>query len=185
MKYALCYLCGQERLCRISGLSQRAAPALLNLRAKDCDILETGHADRAFFSSCDLGGRHENIEGRHSMREQAKDHAHQGRDSMVPIHELEPQILKMPCLRSIRDLNPDIDISWVQLTERALYTLPADEAGTASDKSHFSVASNDDDDDDDDLRAEFSDFGDRYGTWRKRSCSDSRDAECALLRYSR
>ena len=55
--------------------------------------------------------------------------------TIAPIHELEPQILKAPRLRSIRDLNPDMDISEAQVTEQELSTLPADEPRTASGKS--------------------------------------------------
>ena len=91
------------------------------------------------------------------MRELARNHAHQGRDSIVPIHELEPQVLKMPRLRSIRHLNPNKDISGSELTERALSTLPTDESGIAQEKNCYSITS--DDDDDGTFSAEFSDFG--------------------------
>ena len=37
-KYVLRYLCGQERLCRTSGLAQHVTRAMLNLGAKDCDM---------------------------------------------------------------------------------------------------------------------------------------------------
>ena len=36
--YALRYVCGQVRFCRVSGLAQQITPAMLNLRAKDRDM---------------------------------------------------------------------------------------------------------------------------------------------------
>ena len=207
-KYSLRYLCGQERLSRISGLAQCITPAKVNLRAKDCDthwvlkialtiwaahaggrvlalFLEAGHVDKAYFSPWDLqdlGQSDANIEWRRSMREQAKEHAHQGPEPIVPIHELQPRLLKMPRLGSIRDLNPDMDISGTQLTERALSTPPSEEPGTVSGKSRFSIASDDDDDDDGaTFEGEFSDFSDRYGAWRKWSSLDRQQVERALL----
>ena len=68
-------------------------------------------------------------------------------DSIVPIRELEPKIFKTPRLRSICDLNLDMEVSGTQLTEQALLTLPAEEPGTASGKGQFSVMSDEDDDD--------------------------------------
>ena len=75
------------------------------------------------------------VSSRRSMREQAKDHAHQGPDSIVPNHDFEPGLLKMPRFRSIRDQNPNMEVSGTQLTERTLSTLPSEEPGATNGKN--------------------------------------------------
>ena len=37
-KYALRYIAGQERMCRMSGMAQRIAPRLLNVRSREQDM---------------------------------------------------------------------------------------------------------------------------------------------------
>ena len=98
---------------------------------------------------------------------------------IVPIHDLDPLVLKMAHRRSIRDLNPNMDISRSDLTERTLSTLAIDELGRAREKSRFSITN--DDDDDATFDAEFNDFCDKHGIWRKSLSLDLMEAECALL----
>ena len=59
--------------------------------------------------------------------------------------DLEPRILKMPHLRSIRELKADMDISGTQLTERALSTLASEEPVAMGARSRFSITNEDDD----------------------------------------
>ena len=114
-KHALCYLCGQKRLCRVSGRAQCVTPAMLNLRQRHASsvegspyylggralapFLESGHIDKAYFSPKVLGQHDEHVEWRQETRQEAMDHAHWDPESIVPIHELEPRLLKMPGLR--------------------------------------------------------------------------------------
>ena len=101
-KYAFCCLCGQERLCRISGLALRITPAMLNLRARDDNMLQllkvtfttwAAHArgralapfwrvvmlTRFTFLQKSLG---EHVEWRRDMRQKNMDHTHQGLESI-------------------------------------------------------------------------------------------------------
>ena len=73
-------------------------------------------------------------------------------------------MLKMPRLRTIREFDPASSDLGFELTERALSTLPADEARSSYAKARYSVMN--DDDDGATFDAEFSDFGDKYGMWR-------------------
>ena len=99
-KYALRYLCGQERLCRISGLAQRIAPAVLNLRGgqgfapgiegSPCYLQyrmeEAEHSLHSWILAIltrlmslqkALGRYHEDMKWRRSMRREVMDHAHE------------------------------------------------------------------------------------------------------------
>ena len=51
------------------------------------------------------------------MRKQAEDVAVRVRDNMVPIHEMEMCIYKIPRLRTIRENDPSRTASGSQLTE--------------------------------------------------------------------
>ena len=97
---------------------------MLNLRARDSDqhrvlkvalttwaahvggqalapFLENGAVEKAYFSPKLLSRYYDHVSWTQERRQEALDHATQGPESLVPIHEREPRLLKMPRLRSI------------------------------------------------------------------------------------
>ena len=61
-RYALRYLAGQERMCRISGMAQRITPQLLNLQSKDQD---THRVLKVALQTVACASRHRSTAGLH------------------------------------------------------------------------------------------------------------------------
>ena len=163
-KYALRYLAGQERMCRMSGVAQRITPQLLNLRSKDQDmhrVLKVAlqpwptlvgvkaligfttkyTVSETYFRSdhfclCD----HDNVETRRNYRQHALDRARDSIDQqVVPVHECEPSMYQRPQPRTLAQLDPDLIAgSSGSLSRSSLSTLPSDDKAVTL-RSRFSV----------------------------------------------
>ena len=122
-------------------------------------FLETGSIDCAYFAPWQLGCCHDDVKRCRDMRLSAEDQAHQGRNSIVAIHEMEPRIYKMPRFKTLLELDPSSRATGSELTEKAVSIWPTDDTECVAMKNRFSVM-NDDDDDDATFDAEFCDFCD-------------------------
>ena len=190
-RYAIRYLAGQERMCRVSGMAQRITPELLNLRSRDQDmhrVLKVALQPRPILvgmkSLIDYGLRNEvgetyfraewfckynhgSLEDRKAIRQRAVDRASSNSDGpVVSVLEHEQHLYVRPSPTTKAQINADLVTgSSSSLSRSSLSTLPSEERGVTL-RSRFSVMGSDAGysgtiDGDD------SDFGEAYGIYRR------------------
>ena len=163
-KYAVRYLAGQEKMCRLSGMAQKITPELLQLRQRDHDmhkvlkvalqpwptlagkeaLIDFGHWGnvRASYFRADYfcKDNHEDDVYRHKPRKTAIDSAARvGGGTIVPIVSMDKFFYEMKRPRTIADLNRGLVTgSSSSLSSSALDTLPSSSGGVVL-RSRFSV----------------------------------------------
>ena len=164
-KYAVRYLAGQEKMCRLSGMAQKITPELLQLRQRDHDMHKVlkvalqpwptlagkdalvdfgvyGRTRESYFrADYFCRNRHEDVEHRHKLRKTAADAAARpgGGGELAPIVIMDKFFYALPRPRTIADLNYGLVTgSSRSLTSSALGSLPSGSGGAAL-RSRFSV----------------------------------------------
>ena len=164
-KYAVRYLAGQERMCRVSGMAQKITPELLQLRQRDHDMHKVlkvalqpwptlagkdalvdfgvyGRTRESYFrADYFCRNRHEDVEHRHKLRKTAADAAVRpgGGGELAPIVIMDKFFYELPKPRTIAQLNYGLVTgSSRSLTSSALGSLPSGSGGAAL-RSRFSV----------------------------------------------
>ena len=163
-KYAVRYLAGQEKMCRLSGMAQKITPELLQLRQRDHDmhkvlkvalqpwptlagkeaLIDFGlyHYVRGSYFRADYfcKDRHEDVVYRHKLRKTAADSAETaGGGNIVPVVTMDKFFYEMKRPRTIADLNYGlVPGSSGSLTSSTLGTLPSSSEGVVL-RSRFSV----------------------------------------------
>ena len=163
-KYAVRYLAGQEKMCRLSGMAQKITPELLQLRQRDQDmhkvlkvalqpwptlagkeaLIDFGLNRRVresyFRADYFCRYRHEDVVHRHKLRKTAVDSADQaGGGSVAPIVIMDKFFYEMKRPRTVADLNYGLVTgSSSSLTSSALGALPSSSEGVVL-RSRFSV----------------------------------------------
>ena len=163
-KYAVRYLAGQEKMCRLSGMAQNITPELLQLRQRDHDMHRVlkvalqpwptlaglkaltefgvrGNVYDSYFradSFCKYN--HDDEEFRHKLRKTAIDRAaREGGGTIVPIVPMDRFFYEVKRPRTIADLNYRLVTgSSSSLSSTALDTLPSSSGGVVL-RSRFSV----------------------------------------------
>ena len=164
-KYAVRYLAGQEKMCRLSGMAQKITPELLQLRQRDQDMhkvlkvaLQPWPTLAGKEALVDFGiyryvresyfradyfckDKHEDVVHRHKLRKTAVDSADQaGGGSIVPVVSMDKFFYEMKRPRTIADLNYGLVTgSSSSLTSSALGTLPSSGSEGVVLRSRFSV----------------------------------------------
>ena len=164
-KYAVRYLAGQEKMCRLSGMAQNITPELLQLRQRDQDmhrvlkvalqswptlaglkaLTEFGVYGNLFDSyfKADYFCKyyHEEEEYLHKRRKTAVDRAaSEGSGSIVPIVSMDKFFYERKTPGTIADLNYRLVTgSSGSLSQTALETLPSSSSGGVVLRSRFSV----------------------------------------------
>ena len=162
-KYAVRYLAGQEKMCRLSGMAQRITHELLQLRQRDQDmhrvlkvalqpwptlagmkaLIEFGvnhnlH-DTYFRADYLCKHNHDDVEYRQKTRKLAVDRAEDSGHPIVPIVEMDEFFYERKAPRTIADLNYGlVSGSSSSLSRSALDTLPTRSGGVVL-RSRFSV----------------------------------------------
>ena len=163
-KYAVRYLAGQEKMCRLSGMAQNITPELLQLRQRHHDmhrVLKVALQPRPTLAGLkaltDFGvwdnvhdsyfradyfckHHHEDDAFRHKLRKTAVDRAaREGGGTIVPIVSMDKFLFEMKRPRTIADLNYRLVTgSSSSLSATALDTLPSSSGGVVL-RSRFSV----------------------------------------------
>ena len=157
-KYAVRYLAGQEKMCRLSGMAQTITPELLQLRQRDRDMhrvlkvaLQPWPTLARLKALTDFGVwgnvhdsyfryNHDDEEFRHKLRKTAVDRdAREGGGTIAPIVPMDKFFFEMKRPRTIADLNYGLVTgSSSSLPSTALDTLPSSSGGVVL-RSRFSV----------------------------------------------
>ena len=164
-KYAVRYLAGQEKMCRLSGMAQKITPELLQLRQRDHDMHKVlkvalqpwptlagkdalidfgvyGRLRESYFrADYFCKHRHEDVEHRHKLRKTAADAAARsgGGGELAPIVIMDKFFYELPRPRTTSQLNYRLVTgSSSSLTSSALGSLPSGSGGPAL-RSRFSV----------------------------------------------
>ena len=163
-KYAVRYLAGQEKMCRLSGMAQKITPELLQLRQRDHDmhkvlkvalqpwptlagkeaLIDFGlyrHPRESYFRADSFcKDKHEDVVHRHKLRKTAVDSADQaGGGSVAPIVIMDKFFYELKKPRTIADMNYGLVTgSSSSLTSSALGALPSGSEGVVL-RSRFSV----------------------------------------------
>ena len=150
-KYAVRYLAGQEKVCRLSGVAQNITPELLQLRQRDQDMhtvlkvalqpwptlaglktltefgVNNNLFDSYFRADYFCKYYHEDEEYRHKLRKTAVDRAaSEGSGTIVPIVSMDKFFYEKKAPRTIADLNDRVITgSSSSLSRTALETLPS------------------------------------------------------------
>ena len=161
-KYAVRYLAGQEKMCRLSGMAQKITPELLQLRQRDQDmhkvlkvalqppppagkktLVDFGvyrYVRESYFrADYFCKDKHEDVVHRHKLRKTAVDSADQaGGGSIVPVVSMDKFFYEMKRPRTIADLNYGLVTgSSSSLTSSALGTLPSSSSEGVVLRSRF------------------------------------------------
>ena len=154
-KYAVRYLAGQEKMCRLSGMAQNITPELLQLRQRDHDMHRVlkvalqpwptlaglkaltdfgvwGNVHDSYYradSFCKYN--HDDEVFRHKLRKTAVDRAaREGGGTIVPIVPMDKFFFEVKRPRTIADLNYGLVTgSSSSLSATALDTLPSSSGG--------------------------------------------------------
>ena len=163
-KYAVRYLAGQEKMCRLSGMAQKITPEPLQLRQRDHDmhkVLKVALqpwptlAGREALTEFGVNGvvldsyfradyfcryDHDDEQLRHKLRKTAEERAsRQGGGIIVPIVPMDKFFYEMKRPRTIADLNHGLVTgSSSSLSSTAVGTLPSSSGGVVL-RSRFSV----------------------------------------------
>ena len=163
-KYAVRYLAGQEKMCRLSGMAQKITPELLQLRQRDHDmhkvlkvalqpwptlagkeaLIDFGlyrYVRESYFrADYFCKDKHEDVVHRRKLRKTAVDSADQaGGGSVAPVAAMDRFFYEMKRPRTIADLNYGLVTgSSSSLTSSALGALPSGSEGVVL-RSRFSV----------------------------------------------
>ena len=163
-KYAVRYLAGQEKMCRLSGMAQNITPELLQLRQRDHDThrvlkvalqpwptlaglkaltefgLKGNVIDSYFRADSFCKYNHDDEEFRHKLRKTAIDRAErEGGGTIVQIVPMDKFFFEVKRPRTIADLNYRLVTgSSSSLSSAALDTLPSSSGGVEL-RSCFSV----------------------------------------------
>ena len=164
-KYAVRYLAGQEKMCRLSSMAQKITPELLQLRQRDHDMHKVlkvalqpwptlagkdalidfgvyGRIRESYFrADYFCKNRHEDVEHRHKLRKTAADAAARsgGGGELAPIVIMDRFFYELPKPRTTSQLNYGLVTgSSRSLTSSALGSLPSGSGGAAL-RSRFSV----------------------------------------------
>ena len=164
-KYAVRYLAGQEKMCRLSGMAQKITPELLQLRQRDHDMHKVlkvalqpwptlagkdalvdfgayGRLRESYFRAdyfCKY--KHEDVEHRHKLRKTAADAIRRsgGDGELAPIVFMDKFFYELPRPRTTAQLNYRLVTgSSSSLTSSALGSLPSGSGGPAL-RSRYSV----------------------------------------------
>ena len=148
-KYAVRYLAGQEKMCRLSGMAQKITPELLQLRLRKLWLTSESIAVSESLTSEQttsarismIKDKHEDVVHRHKLRKTAVDSADQaGGGSIVPVVSMDKFFYEMRRPRTIADLNYGLVTgSSSSLTSSALGTLPSSSSEGVVLRSRFSV----------------------------------------------
>ena len=189
-KYAVRYVTGQEKMCRLSGMAQRIAPELLQLRQRDQDmhrvlkvalqpwpalagmkaLIEFGvnHNLRDTYFRADYFCKynHDDVEHRQKTRKLAVDRAEDSGHPIVPIVEMDEFFYERKASRTIADLNYGLVFgSSSSLSRSALDTLPTGSGGVVL-RSRFSVMGSEAGYSET-VDGDHSDFGVAFGVYRQ------------------
>ena len=189
-KYALQYLAGQERMCRMSGIAQRITPQLLNLRSRDQDMHRVFKAALqpwptlvamksliAYTTEYKMGEtyfradwfckhNHDTLRDRRAIRQRALDGAAGANDGpILPVFECEPFVYKRQSPRTLAQISSALVIgSSSSLSRSSLFNLQSADRGVTS-RSRFSLAGSDASYSDT-VDGDYSDCGEAYGIYR-------------------
>ena len=190
-KYAVRYLAGQEKMCRLSGMAQKITPELLQLRQRDHDmhrvlkvalqpwptlagrdaVIDFGvhYYTRESYFRADYfcKDKHEDVVHRHKLRKTAVDSADQaGGGSVAPIVPMDKFFYELRRPRTIADLDYGLVTgSSSSLTSSALGALPSGSEGAVL-RSRFSVMGSEAGYTET-VDGDYSDFELAYGVYRK------------------
>ena len=190
-KYAIRYLAGQEKMCRLSGMAQRIAPQSLRLRQRDQDMhrvlkvaLQPWPTLAGMKSLIDFGIKnelgetyfradnfckvpHDNVEYRRNVSQQALDRAESHGDGpTVPVMEMDRVFYQRPTQRTVAQLNYGlVSGSSSSLSRSSLDTLPASTGGVTL-RSRISVMGSETGYSET-IDGDHSDFGEAYGVCRR------------------